>query len=250
MSLAKVNKRIRDLAQRLDNGNLKKIPVLFTDSRGRYLENVTNKSVYPENKIHFWYHSGRGVEKQYETLQSGLQLKCQELESTHITLYIWLGTCDLTKKSESTNYIELRSQNNITIVNYISEQYQKIHRYVRENFQNINMVFLELPFYSIYLWNLHHGHPTPDNFRPDDMKLQEQIVSLNKFIHQINTLHHINSPCFNHDLERNRKSKTDRRPHYSFNFGLYIDGVHPHPDLAKLWLIRIALRLPQDCGSL
>lgn len=249
MSLAKVNKRIRDLSERLDRGNLKKIPVLFTDSRGRNLENVVNPYKYPENKIHFWYSAGKGVKEQYKRLEQDLISKCQELGSNHLTLYIWLGTCDLTKKSDTGNFLELRTRNNVS-VKHICDYYKKIHVFVRDKFPDINMVFLELPFYSIFLWNLHHGHPQPESFREDDSKLQEQVTSVNRFIHEINTIHHQNSPCFNHDLERNRKTRYQATAHYSSNFGLYLDGVHPHPDLAKLWLIRIALRLPNDCGRL
>ncbi len=172
MSLSKVNKKIWDLSERLDRGNLRKIPVLFTDSRGRNLQNAANPYCYPENKIHFWYSSGKGVKSQYETLERDLNAKCQELESTHLTLYIWLGTCDLTEKQDS-GFINLRSQTNVTIVNHISEYYKKIHRFVREKFPDINMVFLELPFYSIYLYNLYHGHPQPDIFRAADIKLQD-----------------------------------------------------------------------------
>ena len=39
------------------------IPVLLTDSRGRNLENVTDPTRYPDNKLYFWYSPGDGVKK-------------------------------------------------------------------------------------------------------------------------------------------------------------------------------------------
>ena len=243
MSLSRVNKRIRDLSLRLDNGYLRKIPVLLTDSRGRDLEQVVNPQKYPENKIYFWYQRGVGVEERFEWLKQNLQSKFQELGSNHITLYVWIGTCDLTKKTN--NFIELRTQD-YTTVRYICKFYKEIHDYVRQ-FPTINIVFLELPFYSIFLWNLHHNHVNPQSFREQDKLLEQQITEVNKYINQLNILHHQNSPSFSHDLEKSRKRRHEQSATYSFNYGLYLDGVHPHPDLAKLWLIRIALRLPNDC---
>lgn len=241
MSLSKVEKRIKDLSKRLDYGNLKKVPVLLTDSRGRNLEDVTDSSQYPENKIYYWYSPGDGVQEQFSWLKENLEKKFNELGTQHLTLYVWLGTCDLTEKCG--RYIQLRSEKNET-VSHICKVYGDIHKYVR-SFPTINIVFLELPFYSIYLWNVHRRHPNPHIFRDQDRKLHKQITEVNRFVNQINTLYHQNSPSFSHDLEKNRKRAGQRA-----KCGLYIDGVHPHPRLAKLWLLRIALRLPKDCGRL
>ena len=84
MSLSKVNKIIGDLSLRLHNGNLRKIPVLFTDSTARDLEQVFNLQKYHENKINFWYQRDDGVEERFEWLKQNLQSKFQELGSNYM----------------------------------------------------------------------------------------------------------------------------------------------------------------------
>ncbi|VDI00542.1 Hypothetical predicted protein [Mytilus galloprovincialis] len=244
MSLSKVNKQIRNLEPRLNSlGNLGKIPVILSDSKGIYLQEVVNSQRHPENKLYFWCRRGVGVEEQYKWLKDNLATKIQELDSNHITLYIWLGTCDLTEKRGK--FIDLRSED-FTTVRHVCQTYKQIYEYLKD-YPTISLVFLEIPYYSIYLWNERHDHASPEKFRTQDKKLEHQITEVNKYISQLNTLFHKNSPLFGLDLERNRKHRERSQASYNLNYALYIDGIHPIPELAKLWVIRIALRLPADC---
>jgi hypothetical protein len=109
MSLARVNKNIHNLSLRLHGtGNLKKVPIILSDSKGERLEAVVDLINHPENKIYFWYRKGTGVNEQYLWLKENLQEKLRILGTNHITLYIWLGTCDLTVKSDK--FIKIRSE--------------------------------------------------------------------------------------------------------------------------------------------
>ena len=244
MSLSKVNKNINNLDSRLKEiGNLRKIPVILSDSKGNYLREVVDPAAHPENKIYFWCRRGTRVYQQYEWLKENFNTQLQQIGSNQITLYVWLGTCDLTEKSGQ--YIKLRS-NNLSAVNAVCKGFKDIFDFIRQ-FSTVTLIFLEIPFYSVYLWNLFHKHPEPEKFRQQDKLLESQIIEVNKYICQLNTVLHTTTPSFCLDLERNRKHKDRRQAIYSLNYGLYTDGVHPCPELAKLWLIRIALRFPDDC---
>lgn len=233
------------MSERLGHvGNLRKIPVVLTDSRGRNLEEQVDSSRHPENKIVWWYRRGKGAEEQFAWLKENLQPQFEHLQSNHLTIYIWLGTCDLTSKSGT--FIDIRSES-YTSVNQLCSFYKQIYDYLSQ-YPTISLIFLELPYYSIYQWNKQHDHPAPEPFREKDRILQDQIYETNKYIRSLNSLMHQNSPDFSLDLEKSRKPQNKRCAKYSLNFGLYLDGVHPHPDLARLWLIRICLRLENDCN--
>lgn len=244
MSLSRINKNIYNLTPRLHGiGNLGKIPVILSDSKGGSLEAVVDPQSHPENKLRFWYRRGKGVHEQYEWLRDNLQSELAKLGTSHITLYIWLGTCDLTEKSDK--FIKLRTDDSTT-VDSVCRGLKDIFDFTRQ-FPTITLVYLDIPYYSIYLWNLFHEHSDPEPFRQQDIALENQVSEVNNYIQQLNTILHKTSPNFSLDLEKSRKHRHEAYAKYSLNYGLYLDGVHPHPDLAKLWLIRIALRFENDC---
>jgi 5'-3' exonuclease len=45
---------------------------------------------------------------------------------------------------------------------------------------------LETPVYSIYNWNKHRRHKTPEEFKNQDSLLAEQVVKLNFKVKEIN----------------------------------------------------------------
>jgi hypothetical protein len=68
MSLSKVNKNVEYLSTKLTSiGNLRKIPVVLTDSKGYYLEVQVNKHLHPENKIVWWWESSQRLHHEGQT---------------------------------------------------------------------------------------------------------------------------------------------------------------------------------------
>ena len=200
MSLSKVQKQIHNLDPKLrEVPLLRKIPVVLSDSKAKYLENVVDFNRHPENKIFWWWRKGSDTESQFVWLKNNLTTTFEELGSTHLTLYILLGTCDLTEKNGS--YIKLRLNSNDRVLN-ICAKYRDIYKFV--DFPTVNLIFLELPYYSIYQWNLSHKHPDAEPFRADDKLLESQIDLVNKFIFETNIVLHANSPSFDLDLEKVR----------------------------------------------
>lgn len=86
-----------------------------------------------------------------------------------------------------------------------------------------------------------------ENFRKQDTVLETQVTEVNKYIEQHNSHSQKFSMFLFRSGKKNRKHKNNPFTKYSLNYGLYVDGLHPHLDLAKLWLIRISLRLENDC---
>jgi hypothetical protein len=85
------------------------------------------------------------VSKTVENLQEKLRI----LGINHITLYIWLGTCDLTVKSDQ--FIKICSEN-FSAVHCLCKGLKDIVDYIRQ-FPTITLVYLEIPYYSIRFYS-------------------------------------------------------------------------------------------------
>lgn len=245
MSLARVRKHIRNLNPTLRNPPLlRTIPVVLSDSKARYIENIVNSEYHPDNKIVWWWKKGATAEDQLDFLEKNLENKFREFGSQHFTIYVWLGTCNVTVKSGQ--FIDIVSENNDSATQ-ACKALRDIYKFLAK-YSSIKVVFFEIPYFSIYLWNLHKGHPNPELYRHKDKILEGQIDKINKFVRETNLILRGNSPSFGLDLLKVRKH-FGQRAVYSNNYGLYLDGVHPHPDLARLWLIRILVRVIEDCKN-
>ncbi|CAG2229305.1 unnamed protein product [Mytilus edulis] len=148
------------------NNNLTSVPVILSDSKGRCLQNQLNF----RNSIKWCYKSGATTKEQFNFLKQNLAELINQY--TNITLFVWLGTNDLTKK-ERDGSISLKSSGNDS-VNHIYSIYKEIYFFVR-NFEKVKLIYIEVPVYSIYWWNVFHNHSNPEQFREDDLCLHTQI---------------------------------------------------------------------------
>jgi len=98
-------------------------------------------------------------------------------------------------------------------------------------------IILETPYYSIKFWNSSRGHPNPSSFEESDIKLTNQIDTLNSYIEEINTESGVKSPKLNIDF-RHSRTKRGKTKYYN-NLKLLRDGIHPGKKLAKAWLKKI-----------
>ena len=131
----------------------------------------------------------------------------------YITLYIFLGTCDLTKLiyvtegngtyTRGKRYIDLRHSIDTSALNYSRDQIDKFFLFV-SSFPTVYIVFLEIPPYSIEEWNRAQGHPDPKKFSESNSKLYERISLVNGYIRQMNEISYVESPVFSKDLKRGR----------------------------------------------
>ena len=121
-----------------------------------------------------------------------------------------------------------------------------MYHFVRQFGFVVYLVFIHIPVYSITHYNRYKNHNNPDIFSEQDFLLRQQIDIVNRYIDDTNRILHTFSPHLSHDLEKSKRNSVfSYRTKYSFNYNLYIDGIHPKPSLAKLWLARLC-RLVHD----
>lgn len=218
-------------------GVCRKRPIILSDSKGCYLRrNVANLI---ENNIVWRCRGGLNTKEGIDWFLGDYQTLSRRY--TSISLYVWLGTCDLTHKQSK--YISLKDSYNTDAAD-LTQCYRNLSR--RANELNFTVTFLEIPYYSIVEWNRSKGHKHPENFGDQDKTLQEAIQNINENIRSINEENGVYSPRFNIDLARIRKNKR-RNPKFKVNFNHYLDGVHGGDLLCKLWLRKISEIIKKDC---
>jgi hypothetical protein len=216
------------------------------------IETSGNSAGHHKDYIHFlseikwWIKSGENTSEGYSWLQNKLKSKIKK--SGNIWLYVWLGTCDITSKHKK--YISLASEDDQS-VSTANNNIQKINELVKQ-YPNCRVTFLEIPIFSIKEWNEHRKHNTPDQFKDQDLKLEEQVYNLNSKIRTTNVENNNHSPVFSTVLIKISKTRkgdqhnkfTKRR---SVNFKLYLDGIHTGHPLSKVWLKKIVQQANKDC---
>ncbi|XP_053397849.1 uncharacterized protein LOC128556498 [Mercenaria mercenaria] len=218
--------------------HLKRVPVFVSDSKGRYLKAVAES----KDSVHVeWFcKSGSASIDTYNWL-------CRNLENLRtkyheISLYIWTGTCDFTVKEKK--FISLRKSPNDGLES-LKTYLLKIKELCSS--AKVKLTFLQIPYYSIQLWNKAKGHPEPDQFKSDDKRLNTLIDAANEFIDSLNCALGSYSPKLNQDLVRSRKKK-GQKARYSMNFNLLRDGIHPGKNLSQTWLANIRKKIIADCA--
>ena len=214
-------------------------PVIITDSKGKYLRQVSVADK-TESKI-LWY--GRGGFNSNDVVKFLSVKKINSLLKLHgrISLYLWVGTCDFTRKGKRHVYLRKPLQKTF---DQFRTNLETIKR--RCSSSRIKLTFVHVPFYSIEIWNKNKGHPNVEIFKKDDKELTELIRKVNCYIDNANNDINSYSPRLNADIERSRKRKNGKQ-RYSLRFSLFIDGIHPDKKLARSWLTSIKRRINIDC---
>lgn len=223
-------------------GKLVRRPVLLTSSKGFSLSR--NLDIARSLGIEFQIVSKAGA--RFADYLPWLYRNLQGLVSTHgqITLYIWLGTCDLTVKRGP--FIELRHSTDENAQLYLLRYINEFRNFV-SSFPTVKLVFIEIPPYSIVEWNRFKGHSDPDSFQSQEKSLRDRILFLNDYLHSVNAELGVRSPSLRVDLLHYRKSRNKETRRVSVNFSLYKDGIHPGKLLARVWFKKIVVAVVRDC---
>lgn len=207
--------------------------ILLSDSKGRYL------APYAESgwDVDIVSKSGCTIPEGFYWLNRNIDRLLQRHGS--FTLCVWLGTCDLTQKVGKT--LSLRHN---TVENCLKQVTNQIGRFYQllANYPRVNIVFLEIPPYSLVQWFRSKGLVSVTDLLVQDLQLAERIDLVNEFIRQENYRRSVWSPKFKLDLVNYRKTAggSSRK---GICFRNYLDGVHPDPLLSKVWLKRIVEQL-------
>lgn len=215
-------------------------PVLLSDSKGFYLKGQVRAN--PERFIEFWGNRGDNSDDCLNFLRNHLASEVQRLQ--HISLFIWIGTCDLTRKTGK--FIDVSSHDSSSAYKLI-DKLKQIYTFVRDFKDSVQLTFLRIPIYSIYHWNLKHGRDW-DNYKAKDVILNKNISIVNNYIADLNRVLNVTvSPRFSEDLQKSKKKKPGSTTKYFYTYDMYIDGIHPSPLLAKLWLTRLCKLVHDTC---
>lgn len=242
MSNSKLQKTIARIEAKLvsytSNNNPRKVFIL-SDSKGyslerAHLENTSNL------QIQFFSEAGAGIQtnKHCDTLLESIKLLSPIEEPL---ILIWFGTCELTQKSRK--YILLRHRNEDRI-DILIDLYKTYRDLIYSINSKATVIFLEVPHYSILVWNECKGHPDPISFLHDQSQLLGHIDRLNIKIKNLNVQTGILN--FRRDLIKPTKRKSSDTL-YNLNFKLYRDGIHPSRLLAELWMKKIHLLIQKYC---
>ncbi|CAC5401145.1 unnamed protein product [Mytilus coruscus] len=221
-------------------------PVILADSKGSYLQSEIVTQY--EREIKWYFKKGASIKEARIFLQQNIQSIIQEFGD--LSLYVWLGTCNLTSKSIK-GRIAITTFNRNQVIESILQEVELIIELFNK-YPKSKLTFLETPLYSIVEWNRNKRHPDITEFYEQDIELEEQLVQLNKQIKLINNRVGSYSPKFSSDLACNTKykkglchNKLTKRHHHNFN--LYKDGIHPKKLLAVTWLKKITEQILKDC---
>lgn len=231
MSFSRLEKYLRDNPVVLPSGTQDRQVIVVSDSKGRYLQRQI-QNIRPENNIIWQAVGGR------TTLQATNYILANIHSYLHkygnILLIVWTGTCDLTRKTN--RFVDLSG----TAIDDIIFQYEKVFNLNTRFGDRVKVLVLEVPYYSVSIWNFHKGHPDQTAFQETDKILFNRISDLNERIKSLNQSHGVVSPRFSADLIRCRKSNKNH-PSKSVSYSLLLDGIHPSVTLSKYWIRRLVL---------
>lgn len=229
MSISRLEKYLRENPVNLPAGKQARKVIIISDSKGRYLQRQI-QNISPECDIIWQAVSGRSTKQATNYILANISDYLHKYGS--ILLIIWTGTCDLTRKVN--RFVDLSS----TSTDDIIFQYEKVFNLINLYGDSLKVLVLEVPYYSVAIWNSSRGHPSGSNFAETDKILHDKISSLNQKIKSLNQLHGITSPRFSSDLIRCRKSNKNH-PSKSVSYSLLLDGIHPGVTLSKYWIRRL-----------
>ncbi|CAG2188875.1 unnamed protein product [Mytilus edulis] len=155
-----------------------KTPILVSDSKGFTLRNACKEKEFP---LESWSKSGATTEVLVDLIKSRIEKSIKRHQ--HVIIYLWSGTCDLTKKEG--RFIKLKSHSKQSIQT-IEEQYNRAINIVSK-YQNAEIKFIDCPLLSISNWNKYKGHKNPETYKVEDFLVTKQIQELNYKIYQLNS---------------------------------------------------------------
>ncbi|CAG2193531.1 unnamed protein product [Mytilus edulis] len=167
-------KKLNDYLKKPDlpiKGGKALTPVLFSDSKGNYLERQIRPGI--SRVIKFWSEKGRTTKRGVQWLRDNIATKIGQLDN--ISIYVWLGTCDLTYYNYKTKYIELHPDPSEAIKDTVDNLNEIVK--IVQNYPGCKVTLLEVPPISIYHWNKSRDHPDTNQFINQDCLLSKILVN-------------------------------------------------------------------------
>ncbi len=157
------------------------ICVLLSDSKAERLHRLSdNLDNFP---IEYLYRKGATTSECLELLQSKLP-EIEEKYQKPALVYVWTGTCDITRKSKSNRgKVVVRSSGDKTI-NSVIQKYREILTFVLKRGGRVK--FVGVPTYSVTLYNRHRNPRNTYSEAEADIEVDRQVRLLNSKIEELN----------------------------------------------------------------
>ena len=153
-------------------------------------------SINPETFIQLLCRLGATAENRLDYLRQNLESHIETY--TNITLFVWLGTCNLTKKTQN-GCIEITSKDSSAAYSLI-ETLKQLYHFVRQFGSAVKLVFIHIPVYSITHYNKYKNHNNPDIFSEQDFDI------VNRYIDDTNRILHTFSLHLSQDLQKSKRN--------------------------------------------
>ena len=231
----KIRKQVEHFKQQLNDEFFGENAILVGDSKLRHLSIEMSSKTH----INIIWRSGAPLEHNYLTQQVNRHIG----RYANPVVLLWFGTCEFTgfiDGNKKNNYINLVPNfNNVTTT--LINKYTAYKQRCLAIKPNARIIFIETPIYSLIQWNKKLGHPHPEIYTNNQIRLENAIVDFNKLIRELNDPFlppHINQDMYLY-IKRKASQPQTKKPCYM----LLIDGIHPGKPISQLWLIRIKLFL-------
>jgi hypothetical protein len=189
-----------------------RIAVVLSDSKAAYLEQYREEEKLP---LIFLYRRGYRAEDLVDLLIQKLPEIVRQYKKPPL-VYIWIGTCDITRKSHHHRRIDVRDFGNKTPIQ-VAQQLERARDFVLSIAGHIK--FVCLPPQSVVEYNRSKQISEPDHADGSDTEVQRQINEINHSIVSLNTSLGRNTLKFDLDLYRTRRGRTKQ-----INWKLLSDG--------------------------
>lgn len=227
MSVSKLQKFLDRNPPQLDVRSDRTI-IFVSDSKGLKLRDVAETPI--EKSIVWYCRPGQNTRVSINYIVENLEPFIRRY--TKVSIFLWTGTCDLTKKTG--RFISLHE----APIDNVIEQYSRLVSLSNKYGDSVKFTILECPYYSIRIWNANKGYENPETLADSDSILRAKIDELNKGIHALNRELGTASPKLTLDMLKSRKSNKAYTTE-KISYSLLSDGVHSTKVLNKYWLRRI-----------
>ena len=189
--------------------------ILISDSKGAQLKDVMTRE--DNRNTTFDIKAGRTTREGLDRIRQMIEYWKVMYQS--LTIILWTGTCDYTKKSGQ--FVD----KNDKIKEGATEHLQTMENIYDKH--HIEIKYVETPYINIETWNQLKGHANSHLFRDKNKQINDILHNHNYAIRNL----HPNYPKLALDTTKNKTR-------YRTNTILK-DGIHPNKKVSDFWWKRI-----------
>ena len=157
----KINRQVLHFTGKLNETFTDNNAIIIGDSKVRHLFQVSNV----RNHVRMLWRKGAAVNNTFLNKETVKYIrKYRNRGRGPVTVLLWHGTCELTTVIDrKKGHINISSRPDL--VNGVAADYMAYRERIKRQFPETQVLFIEVPMYSIVHWNKHREHPDPEIFQ-------------------------------------------------------------------------------------